>query len=76
MTVVVNGMEVQGLLDSGCCQMLMRVSLAGPEIVALGTIYLQCIDGAMCPYPMKKLQLRVKDHNEEICVGAALNLVY
>lgn len=50
----VNAMEAQGWSDSGCCETLVRESLVGPEMVPMGSIYLQSIHGDMRPYPIKR----------------------
>lgn len=71
-----NGVEVQGLIDSGCNQTLVGERLVGTGGETGDLIYLQYIPGDIRHYPMRDVKLTMQEHTETAWSGVAKDLTY
>lgn len=74
--LLVNGVKVQGLIDSGCSQTLVREWLVGSGGESRCMIYIQCIHGDIQPCPIRLVQLTVQDHTKPVQARVAKDLAY
>lgn len=61
---MVNGIEVVGLVDSGCAQTLLRSSVVPNPELTQGMILLQCMRGDVKSCPHIQVAVTVSEHTK------------
>lgn len=71
--VQVDGVTMQGLIDSHYSQTMVRQQLVGPEGKDRG-MYLQYICRDIQPYPMEEMRMTVQNHTKMVLARVVKDL--